>query len=243
MIRLKSNCAGFLNVPQTNGRPSSIHSTGSNRSAASQRTASPTLTDANGRQSSEMGRTASVVDPSRTPSANADKHDTRGQNLLARLWLVSAASFRRWGKLPECRGAIAEAEEAAGDSDPDVWVQYALYLKTDALQKHGVVNPNDDDRVIRSLMKATAISMDHIPTIVLIAKTHMEMGNMAIAEGFLDIATQSNAWDSPEAWFLLAKVYEETRRPDRARSCLIYALGLEETRPIRELRYVLQRYL
>lgn len=184
--------------------------------------------------------------------------------ILSKLWLTSAASFRRWGRMDECRGAINEAEEVAGEVDPDVWVQvgfrlnagqvirwyvrlmarnrasihtqYALYLLTSK-------KPEDVERALLSLTKAVAIQTDHLPTIVIMAKIHLDKGNVAITEGFLDVATQMNAWDSPEAWYLLAKVYEQTRRSERARECLVYALGLEETRPIRDLRGTLTRYL
>lgn len=70
-----------------------------------------------------------------------------------------------------------------------------------------------------------------------------KLSNVALAEGFLDVSTQTNAWDSPEGWYMLAKVYERTRRGKRARDCLTYALGLQETRPVREIRAAVPRYL
>jgi tetratricopeptide (TPR) repeat protein len=82
-----------------------------------------------------------------------------------------------------------------------------------------------------------------VPSILALSTIRIDAGDLAIAEGFLDVATQTNAWDSPEAWYLLAKVYEKTRRQKRARECLLYALDLEETRPIRDLRHTLDRYL
>ncbi|SPO37287.1 uncharacterized protein PSFLO_02760 [Pseudozyma flocculosa] len=62
--------------------------------------------------------------------------------LLASIWLTSAASFRRAGKLKECRSAIQEAERLQPGL-ADVWVQLALYfvaagqprLATDSLYK------------------------------------------------------------------------------------------------------------
>ena len=118
-------------------------------------------------------------------------------------------------------------------------IQYGLYLV--------VASPPEkepqQERAMLSMQKALSISTDDVHTVLTIAKIHLDNGEVAMAEGFLDVATQSNAWDSPEAWFLLAKVYEQTRRAKRARECLVYALGLEETRPIRELRATLDRYL
>lgn len=114
-------------------------------------------------------------------------------------------------------------------------LQYALYLK--------FATTDNDDLQHLAMSKALAIYTDHVPTCLLISKTHLERGNWAIAEGFLDTATQTNAWDSPEAWYLLAKVYENTRRRQRAKECLLYALELEKTRPIRELRVTLPRFI
>lgn len=46
--------------------------------------------------------------------------------LLARIWLMSAATFRRAGQLADCRVAIQEAERAVPDL-PGVWTQLGLY--------------------------------------------------------------------------------------------------------------------
>ena len=191
-----------------------------------------------------MGANASMTGNTvRTSAANgslplAQQHP-HSARILSKLWLASAASFRRWGKLDECRGAISEAEDLAGETDPDIWVQYALYLQLAA----GSTAAADMDRIYLSLQKAIAISTDHVPIIITISKIHLEQGKWAMAEGFLDVATQTNAWDSPEAWFLLAKVYEATKRDERARECLLYALELEQSRPIRDLRSVLFRWV
>lgn len=47
-------------------------------------------------------------------------------NLLARLWLMSAATFRRAGQLADCRVAIQEAERTVPDF-AGVWTQLGLY--------------------------------------------------------------------------------------------------------------------
>lgn len=60
-----------------------------------------------------------------TLSPSAERKARRAQyeaKLLAQLWLVSAASFRRAVKMDECRIAIQEAERI-DPADPDVWVQ------------------------------------------------------------------------------------------------------------------------
>lgn len=53
--------------------------------------------------------------------------NSRARKLLVDLWCMSAASFRRAGKLEEARGAIQEAERLDAD-DPAVWVQVSSRL-------------------------------------------------------------------------------------------------------------------
>lgn len=42
--------------------------------------------------------------------------------LLSDLWLMSAATFRRLGKIEQAKGAIQEAE-VKDEGNPNVWVQ------------------------------------------------------------------------------------------------------------------------
>lgn len=42
--------------------------------------------------------------------------------LLSDLWLMSAATFRRLGKIDQAKGAIQEAE-VKDENNPAVWVQ------------------------------------------------------------------------------------------------------------------------
>jgi hypothetical protein len=86
------------------------------------------------------------------------------------------------------------------------------------------------------------------------------------AESLLTLLTQTNGWDVPEAWFLLARAYELSSatgsdaaaqnastasreagkglsRLDMARRCLLYALELEETKTIRPIKVTLPRCL
>lgn len=44
------------------------------------------------------------------------------RRLLSELWLMSAATFRRSGKIEQARGAIQEAE-VRDEENPNVWVQ------------------------------------------------------------------------------------------------------------------------
>ena len=64
-----------------------------------------------------------------------------------------------------------------------------------------------------------------------------------MAESILESTTKSQGWSSAEAWFYLGKVFEASDRLKRAKECLWYALGLEQSRPIREFTDAVPRYL
>lgn len=51
-----------------------------------------------------------------------EKRTEREKRLIADLWLTSAATFRRMGKLEQARAAIQEAE-TLDEGHPGVWVQ------------------------------------------------------------------------------------------------------------------------
>ena len=111
---------GRLAVPPETGRPASIDSTVS---------ANPSYEDVNAQTSPRAPSIATNIEgsgsdtPSSGRQARVQRHHPRAARLLSKLWLTSAASFRRWGKYSECLGAINEAEDVAGNVDPDVWVQ------------------------------------------------------------------------------------------------------------------------
>lgn len=57
------------------------------------------------------------------PSLTERKERSRKERrLLSELWLMSAATFRRSGKIEQARGAIQEAE-VRDEENPNVWVQ------------------------------------------------------------------------------------------------------------------------
>ena len=58
---------------------------------------------------------------SQTPS-KLDNRAARERRLMSDLWCMSAATFRRFGKIEQARGAIQEAEVRDGNN-PAVWVQ------------------------------------------------------------------------------------------------------------------------
>lgn len=110
-----------LAVPESGStRPGSVRSVASSGGAVSGQTngivtgATPTSARSSG-QGEHAGNAAASPAPRPLPAQAA--------RILSRLWLTSAATFRRWGKLEECKGAINEAEDVAGDIDPDIWMQ------------------------------------------------------------------------------------------------------------------------
>jgi hypothetical protein len=48
---------------------------------------------------------------------------------MSQLWLMSAATFRRSGKVEQAKGAIQEAE-VRDEGNPGVWVQVRVCLLT-----------------------------------------------------------------------------------------------------------------
>ncbi|GAA95304.1 uncharacterized protein L969DRAFT_292814 [Mixia osmundae IAM 14324] len=166
----------------------------------------------------------STADSIASPVSSASERSPELTSVLVKLWLMSAATFRRWQKPDESRGAIQEAETTDPD-DPDVWVQLALYHLATA----------NENLATTALSKALSFSLDHIPAVIHMSTLFIDAGSFELAEGLLNILTQTNGWDVPEAWLLLAKVNEATRRPQKAQDCLIYGVQLEETRPLRPL--------
>ncbi|KAN0060128.1 hypothetical protein ACQY0O_008102 [Thecaphora frezii] len=216
--------------------------------------------------------------------------------LLARIWLTSAASFRRAGKLKQCRTAIQEAERLQPGL-ADVWVQLALYFS----------EMDQTSLAIESLYKALACSSDDVAASVHLArlflstpdikpktahdspapaprsepqaaamngsqdrsisatpqadsitlggkKSHyssaaeaslsdkaQDLSAVSLAEGLLTSVTLGNGWDVSEAWLFLARAVQRSNRTARARTCLEYALMLENTKPIRPLGLALNR--
>lgn len=61
--------------------------------------------------------------PPPPPATNVlDQRTEREKRLIADLWLTSAATFRRMGKLEQARAAIQEAE-TLDEGNPGLWVQ------------------------------------------------------------------------------------------------------------------------
>ncbi|KAI8097685.1 uncharacterized protein BX664DRAFT_84715 [Halteromyces radiatus] len=168
----------------------------------------------------------------------------RWNTLVVKLWVMCTGSFIKAGRLDEAVQAILEAEEI-GLTDADVWHQLGLLcLEAHRLKEKKKQNDGDDsdddeeelyDTALDAFKKALAINPDHIQTHVDMASAwiHQKETQWELAEALLDRTTRSFGWDHEEAWFLLGSVYRHQQSLERAKDCLLYALELSETKPLR----------
>lgn len=226
---------------------------------------------------------ATVVSAPSPPSSAApppsSESDPAAARLLASVWLASAASFRRAGRLDEAQGAVAEAEALDLDN-PAVWTQLALVWLArgdqgkarDALNRTMALDERDVAlSVITARMHLTpppgaseatssAPSVDTgscddqrddemkasdrpAPTWKRPLPTDWLVLQLPLAEAMLETVTAREAYDSPEAWFELSRCYHLTGRHAEERQCLVRALELERSRPVRVLGAALPRCL
>lgn len=171
---------------------------------------------------------------------------------------MSAATFRRLGKIEQARGSIQEAE-VRDVGNPAVWVQVRPFhpavastqLTVSQLLQLGLyyVALGREQHAMDAFQKALFIDPDDVSATVHLARLHLSAqgGEDAaaksrpcsieadLAAGMLSHLTRGNGWDVPEAWYFLAKAYGVQGRKERERECLDYALELSVTRGIREL--------
>ncbi|TFK35798.1 hypothetical protein BDQ12DRAFT_687572 [Crucibulum laeve] len=154
------------------------------------------------------------------------------KRLISDLWLMSAATFRRLGKIEQAKGSIQEAE-VRDEDNPAVWVQLGLYYA--ALGHH--------QNAVDALQKALFTNPDDISATVHLSKLYLEgdgkesevtRGNVDLAAGMLSHLTRGRGWDIPEAWYFLAKAYRLQGRSERERKALENALELSERRGVRD---------
>ncbi|KAI0338701.1 hypothetical protein BDW22DRAFT_1362393 [Trametopsis cervina] len=175
--------------------------------------------------------------PDPTIKHRANSRTTKDARLLSDLWLMSAAIFRRQGKIEQVRGAIQEAE-VRDEENPNVWVQLGLYH----------VAMNDNYRAAEAFRKALFIRPDDVSATVYLCriyltpevsnnleKTDVDEQSIDLAAGLLSDLTRGGGWDVPEAWYYLAKAYKLQGRGDRERECLNFALTLSQGRGVRDI--------
>jgi tetratricopeptide (TPR) repeat protein len=172
---------------------------------------------------------------------------------------MSAATFRRLGKIEQAKGAIQEAE-VKDEDNPAVWVQvraprYHVFL---ILQLTGVAWQlglyytalGHDRHAIDAFHKALFISPDDVSAKVHLCRVYLspvtnsnqadsakdiDPENVDVAAGMLSHSVEGTAWDVPEAWYFLAKAYGLQGRKDKERQALTLALSLSEQRSMRDI--------
>ncbi|KAJ7764907.1 hypothetical protein B0H16DRAFT_1526168 [Mycena metata] len=165
------------------------------------------------------------------PESKWSHTTARETRLESDLWLMSAATFRRLGKIEQAKGAIQEAE-VKDEGNPAVWVQLGLYYVALGHTQHA----------IDAFQKALFINPDDVPASVHMCRLYLTPGddpidpnNIDLVAGMLAHLTRGPGWNVPEAWYFLAKAYGMQDRKERARECLSRALSLSEQRGVREV--------
>ncbi|KAK4509975.1 uncharacterized protein ATC70_008125 [Mucor velutinosus] len=164
---------------------------------------------------------------------------TRWHSLLVTLWLMSTKTFMKANLLEEANKALGEAEQL-GLGDPNVW----WHLGQLSIQVGDMISQKkklsvEDGKAIRemkqvatdSFEKALILDPDHVPSQV--AKAGILTPDLAL--GLLEQITLGLGWDSSEAWYQYAQAKKQQGDYDRVKSCLLYALELHDTEPIRHL--------
>ncbi|CDZ96999.1 Tetratricopeptide repeat-containing domain [Phaffia rhodozyma] len=202
--------------------------------------------------------------PSRPPSPIEDLPLTTGPSvcqvsqeieLLGQLWLLTAATCRRSGKLDEALAAIQEAE-LLDPTNPEVWVQLGLYYDVQS----------ESESAVSAFTKSLLYAPTHTSATVHLARLYLvrpSVPALNVARALLDGLTQGEGWDCTEAWYFLCKVIQaqaqvqqtQEESPGRAqgqgdleeeeikaRDCLLFAAKLEQGRPVRSITSALSRW-
>lgn len=235
---------------------SSIHSRSRRGSPAGSRAPSPpppppettTPPDA-GNEVAEASAAAAAAAPGTMPTRSF--RTARETRLLCQLWLMSAATFRRAGKLEQCLGAIQEAE-VLDPTYSEVWVQLGLYHEIvsppsplSSSETSATTTTTAESEAHAAFTKALVLHPLSIPATVHLARLELlTPRSLALAHGLLNGLTQGVGWDCPEAWFFLARTCErQGGREARVRECLLFAKKLEEGRCIRPVGEALERWI
>jgi tetratricopeptide (TPR) repeat protein len=169
---------------------------------------------------------------------------------------MSAATFRRLGKIEQAKGAIQEAE-VRDENNSAVWVQVSRSPKPELILTHHLAEQlglyytalGHNHHAIDAFQKALFICPDDIAASVHLCQlwlssagtsrakaqsgTEIDPENVDLAAGMLSHLSKGAGWDVPEVWYFLAKAYGMQGRKDRERECLCFALGLSEHRGVR----------
>ncbi|KAJ2923781.1 hypothetical protein H1R20_g13313, partial [Candolleomyces eurysporus] len=183
----------------------------------------------------------------------------RENRLLSDLWLMSAATFRRLGKIDEAKGAIQQGE-VKDEHNPNVWVQLALYYNALGHTQHA----------ISTLQKALFIDPDDVSATVHLARLYLtpppssptspnasectspdssspanrpSQSDIDLACGLLTALSRGRGWDVPEVWYYLGTAYRLQGRAEKEGEALERALRLSEARGVREVGAAIGSYI
>ncbi|EGO23192.1 hypothetical protein SERLADRAFT_439938 [Serpula lacrymans var. lacrymans S7.9] len=164
---------------------------------------------------------------------------TGEDTLLSDLWAMSAATFRRLGKIEQAKGAIQEAE-VKDQNNPAVWVQLGVYYHALCHDRQAI---EAFRRLCSSLPTTSLLPYIYAAFILSAASSKsnqksgadVDMDKVDLVAGMLAYVTRAVGWDVPEAWYFLAKAYGLQGRKDRERECLTFALTLSERRSVRDI--------
>ncbi|KAF8804168.1 hypothetical protein BYT27DRAFT_7170685 [Phlegmacium glaucopus] len=248
---------------QTSYQASSIHSRRrlSFMSAARERTITSPLPTESPLPPPPTTTTQQQPSSSPSPTTTVGHQDltislTNENRLLSDLWLMSAATFRRIGKIEQAKGAIQEAE-VMDENNPAVWVQFGLYYiatgyyqhAVDTFQKALFIRPDDvaatvhlsrlyldpdlNTRLHSSNNQSTETQSSSTTTN---SSDHpLPNSDIDLAAGMLSYLTKGKGWDVPEAWYYLAKAYGLQGRKEKEKETLRLALELSERRGVRDI--------
>ncbi|KDR72826.1 hypothetical protein GALMADRAFT_252100 [Galerina marginata CBS 339.88] len=190
-----------------------------------------------------------------------NQRSAKENRLLSDLWLMSAATFRRLGKIEQAKGSIQEAE-VRDENNPNVWVQLGLYYVSlglyqhavDTLQKARFISSDDvaatvhlsrlylDPKVTRKIHSSSNQSSTSPPSSPRTAShssiptyTPSSSPDVDLAVGMLAHLTKGRGWDVPEAWYYLANAYGMQGRKEKERETLKVALEFSEKRGVRDI--------
>ncbi|XP_006457157.1 hypothetical protein AGABI2DRAFT_123023 [Agaricus bisporus var. bisporus H97] len=150
----------------------------------------------------ENTKTSSTVSPELKKPRGREAKEIR---MLSDLWLMSAATFRRLGKIEQAKGAIQEAE-VRDEDNPNVWIQLGLYYLALGHRQHA----------IDALHKALMIDTDNVAATVHLSGIYLTMGMMVGKEeggAKSSLNTQEAKSDSSASTTTATDRPQQQRRP------------------------------
>lgn len=200
-----------------------------------------------------LGGSQSVAESntSQTYSKNVFLHKQRDRwnSLLMKIWLFTMELYIESNELEEANKVLMEME-ALGAGEADIWYQMgcmcvkalgpidsSLPLSSWTKQQLHI-----KEMALEAFKKALTLDEDHVETHVVLASLFIQMKEWEIAENLLDRITKSFGWDHAQAWYQLGLIHQHNKLIERAKQCFLYALELNDTKPIRPVLKVLPRF-